>query len=54
MSIREELVEQQTILIALDDKLHKFMKIQARLRDRITALEEKISGREEVSVEDIT
>jgi hypothetical protein len=43
MDVKEELIEQQTILIALDDKLHRFQKIMSRLRERVSALEEAVS-----------
>ena len=42
--IKEELIELQTIQIALDDKLHKFEEILSRLKARINDLANTINN----------
>jgi len=44
MEIKEELIELQTIQIALDDKLHRFQKILTNLAIRVKVLEDKIKN----------
>ena len=41
--LKDELIELQTIQIALDDKLHRFQKVMANLTVRIKIIEEKIT-----------
>ena len=48
MDIEEEIIAIQTIEIALDDKLHRYLEMLARLKLRIINLEHEIE-REEVS-----
>ena len=46
MDLREELIELQTIQIALDDKLHRFQKILTNLAVRINKIEDELKEKE--------